>query len=113
MSSVGEFSLQQVTPLSPVGSSSASASSQTGNLSAYYPEPSSTGMGVFQDVLSVVKTAAQGIGGVPLEATGGFAELIQAQIQAQIEMQTTSMVSNIERSKHESKMAAIRNIRMG
>ena len=109
MNAAVDFSLHQVTPSSPVDSTS----SQASGLNSYYPEPTTTGMGVFQDVLSVVKTAAREIGGVPFEATGSFAELIQAQIQAQIEMQTTSMISNIERSKHESKMAAIRNIRMG
>ena len=79
---------------------------------SYYPEPTTTGTGLFQDALSVAKGVAGEIGGVSLDATGNFEALIQAQIQAQMEMQTTSMVSNIERSKHETKMAAIRNVRV-
>ncbi len=81
-------------------------------LVTYNPEPSSTGIGLFNDVMTTVQNVAGDIGGVPLSAAGSFAALLQAQIQAQIEMQTTSMISNLERSKHESKMAAIRNMRM-
>lgn len=80
---------------------------------SYLPEPATTGTGVFKDVISAVKNVAREVGGVSLESSGSFAELIQAQIDAQMEMQTTSMISNIERSKHESKMAAIRNVRVG
>lgn len=81
--------------------------------SYYLPEPSSTGVGVFADVVGAVQSIAGGVGGVSLNPTGSFAGLIQAQIQAQMEMQTTSMVSNIERSKHETKMTPVRNIRLG
>ena len=81
--------------------------------SYYMPEPSSTGVGVFADVVGAVSNIAGEVGGVSLNATGSFADLIQAQIQAQMEMQTTSMVSNIERSKHETKMTPVRNIRLG
>jgi hypothetical protein len=100
--------LDQSTPLVPSTASSAAADSAA----SYLPEPSSTGMGLFQDAMDIARTAAGEIGGVSLDATGGFADLIQAQIQAQMEMQTTTLVSNLERSKHESKMAAIRNIRL-
>lgn len=37
--------------------------------------------------------------------------LIELQRQMQIEMQSISMISNIEKSRHESKMSAIRNVR--
>jgi len=37
--------------------------------------------------------------------------LLEVQRQLQMEMETVSMISNIDKSKHESKMAAIRNIR--
>ena len=97
-----------VTPTSPVGETYMQAVGGT-----QLPEPSQTGMGMLQDVAERAVSKAFEIGGVPLGATGSFSELIQAQIQSQMEMQTTSLVSNIERSKHESKMAAIRNIRLG
>ena len=37
--------------------------------------------------------------------------LIEMQRQLQVEMQSVSMISNIEKSRHESRMAAIRNIK--
>ena len=88
---------------------------------SYLPEPAVAATGAFQDFMDIARDVVSGvferlpavIGEVPTGATGSFAELINAQLQAQIEMQTTTLVSNIERSKHESKMAAIRNIRVG
>ena len=79
----------------------------------YLPEPATKGVGLFQDAMNVVK----GIGstvldGVSSYAGGDFMGLINKQMEVQREMQTTTMVSNIEKSKHESKMSAIRNIRV-
>lgn len=90
----------------------------------YLPEPAVDGTGIFQDFVEIAKGALSGaIAAVPFGSllsngaetggTGSFSELIALQIQAQQEMQVTSLVSNIERSKHESKMSAIRNIRVG
>ena len=85
------------------------------------PEPATTGTTVFSDIISAVGGLAKSavgsavggsIGGVSLQPEGSFGDLLQLQIEAQQEMQTTSMASNVERSKHESKMAAIRNMRM-
>ncbi len=39
--------------------------------------------------------------------------LLTMQIQIQQEMQTVSMISNVERSRHETEMAPIRNMRVG
>lgn len=80
----------------------------------YLPEPSTTGMGMFRDVLQSVSGYAGDIASVASGVNvGGFDQLIAAQIQAQLEMQQVSLVSNVEKSRHESKMAAIRNIRVG
>lgn len=87
--------------------------------SAYLPEPSNTGIGMFNDVMSAV-TSAAAAGARVFSTTGGgmpavsesFHELLSMQIEAQKQMQSTSMQSNIERSKHETKMAAIRNMRI-
>ena len=49
-------------------------------------------------------------------ATGIMPEymaLINAQLEAQRQMQLVSLYSNIEKSKHETQMAAVRNIRAG
>lgn len=92
----------------------------------YLPEPAVAGTGVFQDMVDVAKGAVgaafssalplltlDGIRGGTGASSGDFSELISLQIEAQQEMQVTSLVSNIEKSKHESKMSAIRNIRVG
>ena len=79
----------------------------------YLPEPATKGVGVFRDVLNLAKSVGEEVvGGVDTVATGSFGELIQVQIDAQKELQSTTMVSNVEKSKHESKMSAIRNIRV-
>lgn len=97
--------LSNVSPLlSDVGSAAAK----------YLPEPAVTGVGLFQDAVELVKDVGSAV--VDNAASLGSAssyDLIQLQIQAQQEMQATTMVSNIEKSKHESKMSAIRNIRVG
>lgn len=98
----------------------------TGAANRYLPEPSPAGSEIFSDFLNVARGTLQrvlesasssafggAVGGVPLTAGGELAELIALQIATQQEMQVTTLVSNIERSKHESKMSAIRNIRVG
>ena len=60
---------------------------------------------------------------VGAEITGGlgnmsgidpmYIDLINKQIEAQQQMQLVSFVSNIEKSRHETQMAAIRNVRVG
>lgn len=65
---------------------------------------------------NVLKSAASNLIGVGTEALGvnsDSAALLQMQIEAQREMQNVSMLSNVEKSKHETQMAAIRNIRVG
>jgi hypothetical protein len=67
--------------------------------------------------------AAQGIGGlVGLGAgaalggggiEGQYLVLLQEQMRQQQQMQLVSLHSNIEKSKHETQMAAIRNVRAG
>ncbi len=94
--------LDQTTPLSPV----------TDAASSYLPEPSSTGVGLFHDALNTAASVVGEIGGVSTEVTGGLSELLQTQMQFQMEMAAINLVSNIERSKHESKMSVIRNIRV-
>jgi hypothetical protein len=53
------------------------------------------------------------VGGVSLDLDqfAELKELIDLQVEVQKEMQAITMVSNIEKSKHESKMSAIRNVR--
>ncbi len=80
---------------------------------SYLPEPATQGVSMFSDVMDIVKSlTGNGVGGVPTEIGGDFMELLELQIQTQLELQTVSMVSNVEKSEHESKMAAIRNVRV-
>lgn len=91
----------------------ASVAEVTKTAAHYLPEPATGSGQLFQDVLnSVASVGSSIVGGIPAVATGDFASLIQLQLEAQREMQSTTMVSNIEKSKHESKMAAVRNIRV-
>ncbi|MCB0317391.1 MAG: hypothetical protein KDD56_01445 [Bdellovibrionales bacterium] len=75
------------------------------------PEPESSISNTFGDVLrsaASVASTATGIGGVGAE----IYTLLDQQIEVQREMQTITMLSNIERSKHEMKMGPIRNMRI-
>lgn len=78
----------------------------------YLPEPNISGS-LSNIVQSFTRVAAETIGNVPGMVSGDFGALISKQIEAQKELQATTMVSNIERSRHETKMSAIRNIRVG
>ncbi len=80
-----------------------------GTLSSLTPEPKN-GNGIsFGSVLDTVGDVAGSMIGID----PGYASLLQTQMHMQQQMQQVSLVSNIMRSKHESKMAAIRNVRTG
>ena len=74
------------------------------------PEPESRLSSVFSSLGSV----ASGLltAGANSLVGSDYSALITAQLQAQREMQVVSMVSNVEKSKHETQMAAIRNVRV-
>ena len=86
----------------------------SGAAAKYLPEPVVQTGSLFRDVMAVVDTVAStAIGDVPTEIGGSLADLINAQIEAQVQLQSVTMISNIEHAKHEQKMSAIRNIRVG
>ena len=58
-------------------------------------------------------TSLTGIGAGLLSGGGDVTSLLNQQIQIQQVMQTVSMISNVERSRHETEMAPIRNMRVG
>lgn len=85
----------------------------------YLPQNTVSGVGAFSDVMqgveSLAKTAGSFLtGGVigGVSDIGGFQQLLNQQMEVQLAMQTTSMQSNVEKSKHETRMAPIRNIRV-
>lgn len=83
------------------------------SLKRFSPEPRSRSGISFGNVLRAVGS----------EITDGFAgggsidpvylDLINKQIEVQQQMQLVSFESNIEKSRHETQMAAIRNLRVG
>ena len=73
-------------------------------------------MNAVQDMATTAITYASPLVGAAIggfSTSGDMQELIATQMQVQREMQVTNMVSNVEKSKHETAMAPIRNIRVG
>lgn len=105
------MTLSQITP--------SSQALDTTTIQEYLPEPSTTGMGAFQDVLQTASGYTSGAlstisgGAITAVDIGGFQQLLSMQMQAQMEMQQVSLLSNVEKSRHETKMTPIRNIRVG
>lgn len=93
-------------PISNIG-----AHISSGGLARFIPEPRSnlSFQSVLQGVGSLLSGGVSSIAGLD----SNYQELLLLQMQTQQEMQTVSMISNIEKSKHETQMAAVRNIRVG
>lgn len=91
---------------------SAGAIISGGALGRFIPEPKNkagSGFGGVLKSLSGLASGALGAAGIPTE----YNDLISKQIEIQNQMQMVSLQSNLEKSKHETEMAAIRNIRVG
>ena len=80
----------------------------------FLPEPVS-GIGrVFQSLLNTgVKMGSALTGASLVGIEPEYAALIQEQLHAQEQMQKVSLISNIEKSKHETEMSVVRNVRVG
>ena len=82
-------------------------------LARHLPEPQSGAGMAFRAVMggvnSLLAGAAGGFGGLSPE----YMDLINKQLEVQQQMQLVSLHSNIEKSRHETQMSAIRNIRAG
>lgn len=83
-------------------------------LKRYQPEPKSRVK--FTDVL---KQVAHGVKNTVSQATGysvaidpEYQQFLEKQMEFQEQMMMVSMVSNSERTKHETRMAAVRNLRV-
>lgn len=77
------------------------------------PEPRSRLGDSFGNVLKAAASSLVESGSGILGVGSEYSGLLQMQIEAQRELQLVSMISNVEKSKHETQMAAIRNIRVG
>lgn len=72
----------------------------------FLPEPVSSTLGFAGNLLP-------GGGTQYIDVSPSYQALIDRQIQVQLEQQQVTFTSNIEKSQHESRMAAVRNIRVG
>lgn len=81
-------------------------------LSRYIPEPKNSYASSVAGFLKQLGAAAL----EQTEAVAGidptYAELIERQLEMQRQMMLVTMVSNIERTKHETEMSAVRNLRI-
>lgn len=74
----------------------------------FLPEPQRSVSSIAGRALALVGDVVGGsIGGLPFE----YQTMLNEQIRVQREMQVVSMFSNIEKSKHETLMVALRNMR--
>jgi len=88
--------------------------SSTSNLLRFIPEPQSRVASTFGNVMKAVGSSISGdSSGSVISLDPGYQALLEKQIEVQEQLQLVSMESNIEKSKHESKMAAVRNFRAG
>lgn len=80
-------------------------------LGRYIPQPRGSSNMSYRSVSNavggVMRSAAAGVSGVD----GDYLALINKQIEVQEQLQLVSLHSNIEKSKHETRMAAVRNVR--
>ena len=80
------------------------------SLKRIMPEPTSSY--TFKNVVSAIKSVISDTSTPLLGINSEYAELINKQMEMQEQMLLVSMVSNIEKTTHETKMAAVRNIRV-
>ena len=91
--------------------SNAATVMSSGYLDRFIPEPKNRlGVG-FRNVLNGISSIFSGAGSQVAGLDVGLQGLLNEQLRAQQQMQLISLHSNIEKSKHESRMAAIRNVR--
>lgn len=83
------------------------------SIERFSPEPRSrNGLdfgGILKNLGGAITDGVSTMGGIdPM-----YIDLINRQIEVQQQMQLVSFESNIEKSRHETQMAAIRNLRVG
>lgn len=78
----------------------------------YLPEPrNSLGSGFKAALSSVSDVLGLGNLSAVAQVPSEYAALISEQVRVQQEMMVVTFVSNIEKSRHETQMAAVRNVR--
>lgn len=74
--------------------------------SSFLPQPLASGVSFASQLIPQQP-------GQVVDISPSYQALIEQQMQIQMEQQNVTFASNIEKSRHESKMAAVRNIRVG
>ena len=82
-------------------------------LTSFSTEPRSRVSSIWNSIQSIITNTVNSAVGNAAGINAENQALINAQIEAQKQMQLVSLISNIEKSKHETQMAAVRNIRVG
>ena len=85
-----------------------------GNYAKFIPNTSSSSKSLISSAIDVAKKVISGgsqLGGM-VSIDPAYRQLIEQQIELQQQMMLVSMHSNLERSKHDTKMSAVRNIRV-
>ena len=75
------------------------------NAARYLPEPIASGV---EFAASLARAGSDST----IDISPAYQDLINKQIETQMELQQVSFISNIERSEHETRMAAVRNVRV-
>lgn len=80
-------------------------------LGRFIPEPKTSASVSFRTVLSGAAALIKGGVGAATGVEPLYQSLLDKQIEMQLQMQLVTLESNIEKSRHETQMAAIRNVR--
>ncbi len=94
--------------------SGTSRNSQFGSYTKFRPQPKNSSSGIFSKLVNFVRG---GLNTATDVATSGivnpeYQQLIERQMELQQQMMLVSMHSNLEKSKHDTRMAPVRNIRV-
>ena len=99
-------SISEVNPLNAV------LSDPLSSIGRFIPEPQSNLGTVFRSMLSSVLSSLGDASASFSAVNPEYQLLLQQQIELQRQMQLVSLYSNLEKSKHDTAMAPIRNIKV-
>lgn len=85
----------------------------TGGLGRFIPEPKSRLAPSFSGILNGVRSLMGSAASSALGINPDYQDLLNKQIEVQTQMQLVTLESNLEKSRHETQMAAVRNVRVG
>ena len=84
----------------------------SGSLERFIPEPASRMSSGFRKALKAAQGAVSAVDSGLSGITGEMGDLLAQQKELQEQMMKISLVSNIMRTEHETKMATVRNLRV-